>query len=423
MPISKVPAHYALPPVTICFFEGRSTEVNPELAQLQPYPFEKLNRLFQDCEPASAYRPIKMHIGEPKHPTPPFITNAVSDGTSGLASYPATAGTAALRRAIRDWIVKRHAISEIDPEKEVLPVNGSREALFSIAQVVVDRRRAPPIVISPNPFYQIYEGAAFLAGARPYFVNMSASNDFAADYDAVPAQVWKSTQLLYVCSPANPTGRVTTLDEWKKLLELSERYDFVIASDECYSELYFDEARPPIGALAAAAISGRTAFDRLIVFSSLSKRSNVPGMRSGFVAGDRNLLKNFLLYRTYHGSAMSPTFQHASMLAWQDEDHVIENRRMYAEKFQAVVPVIGQTLPVRWPEASFYLWLKTPIDDTAFAKDLYRRYNLTVLPGSYLGRLSSGENPGAGYVRIALVAAIEECREAAERIATYAKTL
>jgi len=397
--------------------------VNLEITQLQPYPFEKLNRLFQDCMPDSAYRPIKMHIGEPKHPTPLFIENAVSEGLSGLASYPATAGTAALRVAIRDWIVKRHAIPEIDPEREVLPVNGSREALFSIAQVIVDRRRPSPIVISPNPFYQIYEGAAFLSGARPYFVNMSASNDFAADYDAVPSQVWESTQLLYVCSPANPTGRVTNLDEWKKLLDLSERYGFVIASDECYSELYFDEASPPIGALAAAALSGRTAFDRLIVFSSLSKRSNVPGMRSGFVAGDRNLLKNFLLYRKYHGSAMSPTFQHASTLAWQDENHVVENRRMYAEKFRTVIPIIEQSLPVRWPQASFYLWLKTPIDDTTFARDLYHHYNLTVLPGSYLGRLSGGENPGAGYVRIALVATLEDCREAAERIAMYAKTL
>jgi len=364
-----------------------------------------------------------MHIGEPKHPAPAFIANAVSDGAPRLASYPATTGTAALRGAIREWILRRHAIPEIDPEKEVLPVNGSREALFSIAQVVIDRQRASPIVVSPNPFYQIYEGAAFLSGARPYFVNMSASNGFAADYDAVPSQVWESTQLLYVCSPANPTGRVMSLDEWKRLFDFSEKYNFVIASDECYSELYFDDASPPIGALAAAAASGRSAFDRLIMFSSLSKRSNVPGMRSGFVAGDRNLLKNFLLYRTYHGSAMSPTFQHASALAWRDEEHVAENRRMYTRKFQAVIPVIGKSMEVNWPQAGFYLWLKTPIDDTVFARELYHRYNLTVLPGSYLGRTSGGENPGAGYIRIALVATIEECREAADRIATYAKTL
>lgn len=397
--------------------------MNPELAQLQPYPFEKLNRLFQDCRPEFSFRPIRMHIGEPKHPVPAFIANAVSEGAAGLASYPATIGTAPLREAIRDWILRRHAVRDIDPEKEVLPVNGSREALFSIAQAVIDRQQASPIVVSPNPFYQIYEGAALLSGARPFYVNMSASNGFAADYDAVPRPIWETTQLLYVCSPANPTGRVTSIDEWKNLFELSEKYNFVIASDECYSELYFDDAIPPLGALAAAAASGRSTFDRLIVFSSLSKRSNVPGMRSGFVAGDRNLLKNFLLYRTYHGSAMSPTFQHASTLAWRDEEHVAENRRLYARKFKAVIPVIGQALEVDWPEAGFYLWLKTPIDDTIFARDLYHHYNLTVLPGSYLGRHSGGENPGAGYVRIALVTSIEECREAANRIATYAKTL
>jgi len=364
-----------------------------------------------------------MHIGEPKHPTPDFIAQAVADGISGLATYPATAGELRLRNAIGEWIKRRHGLAGIDAAHEILPVNGSREALFAVAQVVIDRQKDAPIVICPNPFYQIYEGAAILAGARPHFVNMSESNSFAANYHSVPLDVWRRTQLLYACSPANPTGRVMNLEEWGRLFDLAEEHNFVIASDECYSELYFDENGPPIGALAAASLCGRGGFERLIVFSSLSKRSNVPGMRSGFVAGDRRLLKEFLLYRTYHGSAMSPTFQHASTLAWMDEAHVEINRHLYAEKLRVVAPILSEALPVNLPEAGFYLWIKTPTDDTVFARDLYHRYNLTVLPGSFLGRFASGENPGKGFVRIALVAPLDECTEAAKRISQYAKTL
>jgi len=363
-----------------------------------------------------------MHIGEPKHPTPELLLKAVRDSTTGLARYPATSGSEDLRSAIRDWLVRRHGLADIDPTTEILPVNGSREALFAIAQVVVRRSvNPPPIVVCPNPFYQIYEGAAILAGAVPHFVNMTAANDFAGDYEAIPEKIWQATQLLYVCSPANPTGRVTTSKQWEALFRLSDQYNFVIASDECYSELYFDGNDPPIGALEVASNIGRLNFERLIVFSSLSKRSNVPGMRSGFVAGDKRILKDFLLYRTYHGSAMSPTFQVASAVAWRDESHVRLNRQQYSEKFACVVPLLQGALPISMPDASFYLWIKTPIEDTEFARELYRRYNLTVLPGSFLGREHDGENPGAGYVRMALVATLEECVEAARRFAEFAK--
>ena len=398
--------------------------MNPDLSLLQPYPFERMRNLFNGVVPSSSHRPIQMHIGEPKHPTPELLLKAVRDSTAGLASYPATSGSENLRSAIRDWLVLRHDLANIDPTNEILPVNGSREALFAIAQVVIRRSaKPPPIVVCPNPFYQIYEGAAILAGAVPYFVNMTAANNFAGDYEAVPETIWQATQLLYVCSPANPTGRITTSKQWETLFRLSDKYDFVIASDECYSELYFDGNDPPLGALAAARSFGRHNFERLIVFSSLSKRSNVPGMRSGFVAGDKRILKDFLLYRTYHGSAMSPTFQTASAVAWRDESHVSLNRHQYSEKFARVVPLLREALPVSIPDASFYLWIKTPIEDTEFARELYRRYNLTVLPGSFLGRTHGGENPGAGYIRMALVATLDECEEAARRFAEFAKSL
>jgi len=398
--------------------------MNPELSLLQPYPFERLRSLFQGVVPSTSHRPIQLHIGEPKHPTPQILRSAVTEGINGLAYYPATAGSDDLRSAIRDWLVNRHGIEDIDPTSEILPVNGSREALFAIAQVIVHRSESTrPIVICPNPFYQIYEGAAILAGAVPHFVNMTAANGFAGDYKAISEKTWQSTQLLYVCSPANPTGRVTTVAEWEELFDLADRYGFVIASDECYSELYFPGDEPPIGALAVAKKLGRAGYERLIMFSSLSKRSNVPGMRSGFVAGDRKIIKDFLLYRTYHGSAMSPLFQSASAVAWRDELHVSQNREQYSEKFQSVVPLLKDALPVSMPEASFYLWIKTPISDTEFARELYRRYNLTVLPGSFLGRLQGDENPGAGFIRIALVAPLSECIEAAGRLTEYAKSL
>ena len=397
--------------------------MNPNLARLQPYPFEKLRALYAEVTPNQEYAAINLSIGEPKHPTPEFIKRALTDHLAGLAAYPPTSGSASLREAIAAWLSRRYGLKSIDPERQVLPVNGSREALFAIAQVVIDSRGEAPWVVCPNPFYQIYEGAALLAGGAPYFVNMPASREFAPDFQSVPESVWRRVQLLYACSPANPTGRVMTLEEWKILFELSDRYGFVIASDECYSELYFDESRPPLGALEAARAAGRDDFARLIVFSSLSKRSNVPGMRSGFVAGDRSLLKQFLLYRTYHGSAMNPAVQAASEAAWKDETHVRENRRLYAEKFRAALPAIREPLATSMPEGGFYFWIRTPGSDTEFARGLYRAYNVSVLPGSFLAREARGENPGRNFVRIALVARHDECLEAIARIVEFSGNL
>lgn len=397
--------------------------MNPDLSRLQPYPFEKMHALFAGIVPNTSYKPIPLQIGEPKHKTPEFIARALVDNLSGLSAYPATAGMPALRKAISTWMEWRYALPAVNPETGILPVNGTREALFAFAQTVIDRTRnaaeGGPVVICPNPFYQIYEGAAILAGAEPYYVNNLARDGFAADYDAIPEAVWKRTQLVYACSPGNPTGRVMTLAEWKRLFELADRHDFCIASDECYSELYFDEASPPIGALQAAHQLGRTDFRRIMMFSSLSKRSNVPGMRSGFVAGDPYLIESFLLYRTYHGSAMAPAVQSASIAAWQDESHVAENRRLYAEKFRTVLPIIGSALETSMPDGGFYLWARTPGADTDFARELMHAYNVTVLPGSYLAREAHGINPGAGYVRIALVASLAECVEAANRIVAF----
>jgi N-succinyldiaminopimelate aminotransferase len=396
--------------------------MNPRLQLLQPYPFEKLRALFAGTEPNPALPHISLGIGEPRHPTPDFIKQALSGSLGKLATYPPTAGGDALRQAIADWLVKRYGLRAIDWRSEVLPVNGSREALFSFAQAVLDPARADAVVICPNPFYQIYEGAALLGGARPHYVNATADRGFAADYGAVPEDVWRRTQLLYVCSPGNPTGKVLGLDEWKAILALADRFGFVVASDECYSEVYFDEASPPLGVLQAAAKLGR-GFERLVMFSSLSKRSNVPGMRSGFVAGDAAILKAFLLYRTYHGGAMSPSVQDASVAAWRDEAHVRENRRKYAEKFARVTPVIRSALPVERPEAAFYLWAPTPIADTEFARRLYAEQHVTVLPGSFLARESAGINPGTSRVRMALVAETDECLEAARRIVEFAGRL
>ncbi|MEI6301496.1 MAG: succinyldiaminopimelate transaminase [Betaproteobacteria bacterium] len=391
--------------------------MNPLLDKLQPYPFEKLRSLFAQVSAPKGFSAISLGIGEPKHATPEFIRRALADNLDGLASYPATAGLPALREAIAAWLMQRYGLTAIDPATQVLPVNGSREALFAIAQTVVDPSR-PAVVICPNPFYQIYEGAALLSGAEPYFVNADPALDFRVNYAEVPEAVWKRTQLVYACSPGNPTGNVMSLDEWRILFELSDRHGFVIASDECYSELYYDEANPPLGALQAAQLLGRSRFERLIVFSSLSKRSNVPGMRSGFVAGDAALMKQFLLYRTYQGGAMNPAVQVASTAAWKDEGHVRENRRLYAEKFSALLPLLS-ALGAKMPAGGFYLWLRTPIADDRFARELYRDYNVTVLPGSYLAREAAGGNPGKDRIRIALVAPLAECREAVERLRQF----
>lgn len=395
--------------------------VNPHLVKLQPYPFEKLRLLFHGVTPPAELREIRLSIGEPQHETPEFIKAALTAALGGLAHYPTTAGSDALRAAIAGWLARRYGIPSPDPVTQVLPVNGSREALFAFAQCVIDASRSEPLVLCPNPFYQIYEGAALLAGASPVFLNHLPENGFASDFTRLPPAVWDRVQLVYVCSPGNPTGKVLSLDEWRQLFELSDRYNFVIASDECYSEIYFDE--PPLGALQAARQLGRDDYRGLVVFSSLSKRSNVPGMRSGFVAGDARVLKQFLLYRTYHGSAMNPVVQQASIAAWSDEGHVTENRHLYREKFAAVTPLLATHLEVAKPQAGFYLWARTPIADTEFARELYRAYNVTVLPGSYLARSAEGVNPGENFVRIALVAPLAECLEAASRIQAFCRNL
>lgn len=398
--------------------------MNPNLNHLQPYPFQKLRQLFDGVTRNAALKPIELQIGEPKHATPGFIRQALTDNLDGLSTYPTTLGIPALRNSIAGWAKRRYNLAGIDPETEVIPVNGSREALFSFAQTVIDSSNAKqPAVVCPNPFYQIYEGAAFLAGAEPHFINTLPENHFKLDYGQLPETIWSRTQLIYVCSPNNPTGSVMTLDDWRALFALSDRYGFVVASDECYSEIYCDEKNPPLGALDAAQQLGRTGFPRLVVFNSLSKRSNVPGLRSGFVAGNAQLLEKFLLYRTYHGSAMNPAAQAASAAAWSDEAHVIENRRLYAQKFSDAIAVLSGTTEVQMPDASFYLWIKTPISDTEFTKRLYQDYNVTVLPGSFLARDAHGANPGKDFVRIALVTSLEECIEAMERIKRLLQTL
>ncbi len=393
--------------------------MNPDLNKLQPYPFQRLRDLLKDTTPNAALTPINLSIGEPKHATPTLIKDALTNNLKGLANYPTTAGVLELRQAISAWISQRYSVPSLDPEKAILPVNGSREALFAFAQAVIDSSKPAPVVICPNPFYQIYEGAALLAGAEPYFLNTMPDNDYAMDFDSVPVDVWQRTQLIYLCSPGNPSGKVMRLEQWKQVFELSDRYGFVIAADECYSEIYFDEGSPPLGALQAAhelGRGGKNGYARLVIFSSLSKRSNVPGMRSGFVAGDARILEQFLLYRTYHGCAMSPAVQAASIAAWNDEAHVIENRRLYAEKFQVVTPMLQNVLAVEMPDAAFYLWARTSISDTEFAIKLYRDFNVTVLPGRFLSREAHGINPGTNFIRLALVASLEECQEAARRI-------
>ena len=395
--------------------------MNPQLARLQPYPFERLRALFAEVTPNPAHPPINLSLGEPKHPTPALLLDALASGATGLANYPTTAGAPALREAIAAWLKRRHGLPALDWLTQVLPVLGSREALFALAQTVIDASRVGATVVVPNPFYQIYEGAALLAGATPYCVNSLAANGYAPQWDEVPATIWARTQLVYVCSPDNPTGRVMRQDEWQHLFELSDRYGFIIAADECYSEIYFDEARPPLGSLAAAQALGREGYPRLVAFGSLSKRSNAPGLRSGYVAGDAALVKAFLLYRTYHGSAMSPAVASASIAAWNDEAHVRENRAQYAQKFALLTPRVAAVCPTTPPDAAFYLWAKVHGDDAAFAQRLFADQAVRVLPGSYLARDAGGVNPGRGYIRIALVADIDECTEAVDRLVRCAR--
>ena len=404
------------------------TAVNPQLEKLHPYPFEKLRQLFSGVTPNPDYRAISLGIGEPKHPTPAFIQTALTHNVQGLANYPSTIGSDKLRTAIASWLERRYGVPALDPATQVLPVNGSREALFGIAHCVIDPS-TQPLVLCPNPFYQIYEGAAYLAGAEPYFVNSDPARNFGCDYASVPDDVWPRVQLLYLCSPGNPTGATLTLDDWRALFALADRYDFVIAADECYSEIYHGST-PPLGALEAAHQLGRSGgahpYQHLIVFSSLSKRSNVPGMRSGFVAGDAAIIKQFLLYRTYCGGAMSPPVQAASIAAWSDETHVQENRIKYREKFALVTPLLRQVLDVDLPDAGSYLWAdvrRSGLSDTEFARRLYAEYNVTVLPGSYLARSAHGINPGEHRVRMALVAEVDEGLEAAQRIVQFCTDL
>ena len=399
----------------------RRLRVNPRLDLLKPYPFERLRALFAGVAPPAGATPVNLSIGEPRHPTPKLVLDALAAAGAGLANYPMTIGPSTLREAIAAWLAARHAIPIPDPATQVLPVLGSREALFAFAQTVVDASRPGPTVVVPNPFYQIYEGAAILAGAGTWCVNAEEDRGWRHDWAGVPPEVWARTQLLYVCSPDNPTGRVFGLDEWRTIFSLADRYGFAIASDECYSEVHFDEAAPPLGALGAAARLGRDGYPGLVVFGSLSKRSNAPGLRSGYVAGDAKLLAAFLRYRTYHGSAMSPAVASASLAAWRDEEHVRENRRRYAAKFDALTPKLAAALPCGRPDAAFYLWAKTPGDDAAFARRLYAEEHVTVLPGSYIARDAHGTNPGRGRIRIALVADEAECAEGIERIVRLAR--
>jgi N-succinyldiaminopimelate aminotransferase len=399
--------------------------MNPGLKQLQPYPFEKLAELKQGITPPKDHAAIDLSIGEPKHKSPDFILDALKKHIDCTAVYPKTRGNDDLREAISSWLIRRFKLpgNSIQQDKHVLPVNGTREALFAIAQCVIDHRQSRPIVVTPNPFYQIYEGAALLAGAQPYYINCEASTDFMPDFTTVSDDVWKNCQLVYICSPGNPTGAVIKRESIRHLLTLADKYDFIIAADECYSEIYFDEDDPPLGLLQVAAELGLDNYRHCIVFHSLSKRSNVPGMRSGFVAGDENLIRTFLRYRTYHGCAMPGYTQAASFLAWQNEDHVIRNRELYKEKFAAVLEILQPVMDVTWPEAGFYLWPETRISDTDFSRRLFSLKNVTVLPGSFLSRTANDINPGTNRLRIALVPDKDECIEAANRIREFINSI
>jgi len=394
--------------------------MNPDLSILQPYPFQKIATLKAGLQ--AAEKPmLSLAIGEPKHETPKIILDAMNDKLSGLANYPLTKGSLELRTGIANWLSQRFNIPDeiVEPENHVLPVNGTREALFAFAQSVIDRTKKNPTIVMPNPFYQIYEGAAFLSGAKPVYLPCTAETNFVPDFDQVDDAIWDDCQLIYLCSPGNPTGAVVNEQQIKRLLHLAEKHDFIIASDECYSEIYFDEEKPPIGLLEVAIKIGNIDFKRCVVFHSLSKRSNAPGLRSGFVAGDADILKKFLLYRTYHGCAMSPPVQAASQVAWADEAHVLDNRNQYREKFDTVLDILSPIMNVQKPEASFYLWADVGMDDEVFTREIYQQENLNVVPGSYLSREVNGVNPGQNRIRLALVATLDECIEAAERIKHY----
>jgi N-succinyldiaminopimelate aminotransferase len=397
--------------------------LNHLLNSLPPYPFERLRALLKGVDASADHSPISMSIGEPKHPAPTLVREALVGALDGLSSYPPTLGGEPLRRAIADWLQRRYQLPAIDPARQILPANGSKEALYSIAQVAVDVRpgEPQPVVLLPNPCYQVYEGAALLAGAQPYYVDQGPENGFALDWSSVPEAIWARVQLVYVCSPGNPSGAVVDRAQWAELFARCDRHGFIIAADECYSEIYPDDRHPPVGALQAAHELGRHDFRDLLVFSSLSKRSSLPGLRSGFVAGDARLIEKFLLLRTYSGGAMSATVQTASVAAWRDEDHVMENRRLYRAKFDAVLPLLQEVLDVRAPAGGFFLWARVPGgDDAAFARGLFAQYNVLVLPGSFLARETERGNPGAGFVRIALVDGLAACVEAARRIRAFA---
>ncbi len=394
---------------------SEATLMNEHLASLHPYPFEKLAGLLSGLTPPKNLRSISLSIGEPRHKSPDFVKELLVDNLKHLSSYPTTKGLPSLRQTIAEWLMKRYQLQQLNPETHVLPVNGTREAIFSFVQAVVkpQKGKQQSFVVMPNPFYQIYEGAAFLAGATPYFVNCTAQNNYLGDWDAIPESVWANTQLVFVCSPGNPTGAIMPAEKLKKLIELSDQYGFIIASDECYSELYFDIA--PYGLLEVCASMGRHDYHNCVVFHSLSKRSNLPGLRSGFIAGDAKILAPYLLYRTYHGSAMPVQHQLASAAAWADEAHVEQNRLLYRQKFDLFVNELGHKFAFKQPEAGFYFWL-TVDDDEAFAQRLYAEQNITVLPGRYLSREAHGINPGQNHVRMAMVADLEDCMDAVKRL-------
>ncbi len=396
--------------------------MNPNLAKLQPYPFEKLNKLKAQAKVCTGLPHIALSIGEPKHQSPQFVLQTISDNLDKLAKYPSTKGLPELRDSISQWAKQRFSLASLNSESQILPVNGTREAIFSFTQAMVEAKPGA-LITSPNPFYQIYEGAAYLAGANPHYLPCLAENDFKPDFDAVSSEVWQNTQILFICSPGNPTGAVIQAHELKKLIKLADQYDFILASDECYSEIYVDSAKRPVGLLEVCAQIGRHDYKRCVVFHSLSKRSNLPGLRSGFVAGDAELMNQFFQYRTYHGCAMSIPNQLASIAAWNDEDHVIENRRLYTQKFAAVLEILSPLMDVQQTDASFYLWAKTPINDEEFTQRLFAQQQVTVLPGSYLSRTIDGVNPGDNRIRLALVAEVEECIEAAKRIRNLLESL
>ncbi len=397
--------------------------MNARLLNLQPYPFQRLKELLSGLEQPKDLKPISLAIGEPRHPTPKFIQDTLAQNLHGLATYPSTIGTDTLRESFVFWLNQRFNLLGLDPTVHVLPTLGSREALFSITQVILDPAQTSQISLCPNPFYQIYEGATILAGGTPWFIPCTAENNYAPDYDAIPPHVWNQVRLIYVCSPGNPSGHVMSLAEWGKLFELSDRYQFTIVSDECYIDIYPTNTTPPLGGLEAAYRLGRTNFNQLVSLFSLSKRSSVPGLRSGFIAGDTKILKQFLLYRTYHGSAMSPTVQQASAAAWTDEQHVIENRQAYSLKMERFYDLVNPYLPLEKPNAGFYYWAKTPIDDTRFTQHLFHKQGLSVLPGQYLSRIASGQNPGLNRIRLALVGTLSETEEAAQRLVHSLHTL